>query len=187
MQASIGDFDRMVKATYPRVFNYALRLSRNREDAADVTQETFARAYKARERVVTDRKPDSWLFQIAYRCFLDTRRRLKCRPDATSIEALCAEQGRFDPPDSAADPERAFLLGQLSDPMARALAALSAEQRALVQLAYIGELSHEELSEVFGCGAATIKTRIHRARLALKRHLASLGLDSAVGCRLGSG
>ena len=187
MQTTLDDFENMVRAAYPRVFNYALKLSRNREDAADVTQDAFVRAYKARDRVSSDRKPDAWLFQIAYRCFLDSRRRLKCQPDATSLEAFVTENGRFDPADSSADPEEAFLRGQLGDPMTQALSALSDQQRSLLHLAHIEELTHAELSSALGCGATTVKTRIHRTRQALKRSLAALGVDSAVTCRQAAG
>lgn len=183
MQSTADDFEKLVKDRYSRVFNYALKLSRNRTDAADVTQDTFLRAYVARDHLTPDRKPDAWLFQIAYHCFLDSRRRSKSQPDVTSLDAFRTAHGRFDPPDSSADPEQAFFSEQISDPMTQALASLSDQQRSLMHLAHIGELTHEELSKVFGCGATTVKTRVHRAHQVLKRRLASLGLDSAAGCR----
>ena len=183
MQAITDDFEDMVTAVYPRVFKYALRLSGDRQDAADVTQDTFFRAFRARSQNPAGRRPDGWLFRIAYHCFLDSRRRLKGQPRETSLDALREESDRFDPADPSAGPERSLISDQLSAPMTEALAALSDEQRSLMHLAHFGELSHQELSEVFGCGATTVKTRIHRAHLVLKRQLASLGLDSAAMCR----
>ena len=183
MQAITDDFEDMVKAGYPRVFKYALRLSGDRQEAADVTQDTFLRAYRARSRNPVGRRPDGWLFRIAYHCFLDSRRRLKSLPRETSLDAQCESNDRFDPADPAPDPEQAFLSDELSIPMTKALAALSDEQRSLMHLAHFGELSHQELSEILGCGATTVKTRIHRAHLVLKRQLAALGFDSAATCR----
>jgi len=89
----------------------------------------------------------------------------------------------FDPPDSSANPEQLFFQNKLSDQMSRAWESLTEQQRSLIHLAHFDEMTHKELAEIFGCGATTIKTRIHRAHVAMKQHLALFGFDSAAAFR----
>jgi len=179
-------FEQMTSAMYPRVFSFALKLTRNPQDAADLTQETFVRAFNARNRRWSDREPDSWLFRIAYRCFLDSKRTQRRRPQTVSVEQLKNENYSFDPVDNSPNPEQTFFKDKFSAPMLKALETLSDEQRNLIQLANFGDMSHIELAAMFGCGATTIKTRIHRAHVALKRQLVSFGFDFSTMSRLGA-
>ncbi|MBS1722912.1 MAG: RNA polymerase sigma factor [Armatimonadetes bacterium] len=170
-------FETMTKKMYSRVYSFALKLTRNTQDAADLSQETFLRAYKARDRRLPDREPDAWLFRIAYRCFLDKRRMMRRRPETVSVEVLCAENYTYDPVDPGPSPEQEFFKDKLSEPMMAALGALTEDQRELIRLADFGGLSYNELAEVFGCAASVIKTRVHRAHVALRRNLLRAGFE----------
>lgn len=168
-----NSFDKLVKRLYPRVFSFAMKLTRNVDAAADLTQETFVRAYRANSGRRKDIDPVSWFFRITYHCYLDQRRMMSRRPNAVSIEGLGQEGREFELVDERPDPEQVFFDGRLSPRMASAIQALSDDQRELIRLADLEELSHAELARIYGCGATTIKTRIHRAHVALKRHLAT--------------
>ena len=186
MYSTKEQFETMTSAMYPRVFSFAMKLTKNPQDAADLTQETFVRAFNARERRWSDREPDSWLFRIAYRCFLDSKRTQRRRPQTVSVEMLKRDNIVFEPVDDSPNPEQNFLKDKFSAPVEKAIEALSDEQRKLIRLATFGDMSHLELAELFGCGATTIKTRIHRAHLALKRHLLSFGFDVSTVPKLGA-
>ena len=154
-----------------------MKLTRHPQDAADHTQEVFVRAFRARERQRTDMAPEGWLFKIAYRCFLDSIRNHRRRVQTVSAEALSNENYQLDFMDTAPNPEQILLDHELSEPMKNALEALTEEQRELIRLSHLGELSLKELAEIFGCGTTTMKTRVHRANLSLKNHLSSYGFD----------
>lgn len=102
-----------------------------------------------------------------------------------SVEDLHTDRFEFDPADHSPNPEETLHGKTFSLPMAAALAALSSDHRQLLYLAHFEELSHKELSLILGCGATTVKTRIHRAHLALKQQLSRGGLRNAVECRVG--
>jgi RNA polymerase sigma-70 factor (ECF subfamily) len=171
---------------YPRVFSFAMKLTKNPQDAADLTQETFVRAFSARDRRWSDREPDAWFFRITYRCFLDTKRTQRRRPQTVSVEQLSKDNCVFEPMDDAPDPEQTFFQNKFSAPLMSAISALTEDQRQLIQLATLGEMTHKELAARFGCGATTIKTRIHRAHTALRRKLLSFGFDAATLNGLGT-
>lgn len=179
MNNTTESFEKLVESMYPRIYSFLLKLTRDSQDAADLTQDVFVRAYKVRDTRRTDLAPDGWFFQIAYRCFLDSRRTKRRRPQTVSVETLTNENYPFDPADKGPNPEQALMANKFSEPLSRALRALTEEQRELIRLANFGNMSHQELAQLFGCGSTTIKTRIHRAHVALRKHLLALGFDRA--------
>ena len=179
MKTLDSHFNSSLDKSYSRIFNFALKLTGNRDDAADLTQDTFVRAYRAKQGRTSELGSDAWFFRIAYHCFLDRRRTASRRPKVVSQELLSTESHAFESADPSPSPEQVFFSGQLSLPMTRAWQALTEQQRSLMVLAHFDLLTHRELSEIFKCGATTIKTRIHRVHLALKQHLATLGHDSS--------
>lgn len=166
-----NSFESLVKRLYPRVFSFALKLTRNLDAAADLTQETFVRAYRANDSRRKDLEPVSWFFRITYHCYLDNRRMMSRRPNAVSLDGLSYDGREFEIMDDRQNPADEFFHGKLSARMSAAINALTEEQRELIRLADLEELSHAELAKIYGCGATTIKTRIHRAHVALRRHL----------------
>jgi RNA polymerase sigma-70 factor (ECF subfamily) len=69
----------------------------------------------------------------------------------------------------AVDPIEEYVAGQLSEPLAKALAQLSPEQRQVVVLADIEEYSYQEIADIMGCSIGTVRSRLHRARALLRR------------------
>ncbi len=171
-------FDQLVNSGYSRVYRYVFRLCGNASDAADLTQETFLHAFRARPIDKDDLKSFSWLYTIAYRCYLDSRRHAGRRPVTISVDVLRQNGMEFDSAAIAPNPEEVLLSQVLSLPMSAALMALSVQQRLLLKLAFYDELSHLELSKICGCGVTTIRTRLHRIRMVLKKQLAPEGLNS---------
>ena len=167
-------FERFMDSVKGRALAYALHLARNKEDAEDLVQEASLRAFRAFDPNSTVSVPDAWMKQIVRRCFLDMKRRRRRRPMTTSLEAIQEENPYFD----AADPkERTDLLAindAFSPQVRSALQTLSEEQRAIVVAALIEGETHAALSERFGCGVTTFRTRLHRAHRCLKRHLMSV-------------
>lgn len=177
MNSTDEKFEKIVDSMYPRLYSFLMKLTRNSQDAADLTQEVFLRAFKVRDRRRADLAPEGWFFQIAYRCFLDSKRTQRRRIQTVSTEALTHENYAFDPMDPAPNPEQTMMSNKFSEPMMRALDSLTVEQRELIGLAHFGDMTHQELANIYGCGTTTVKTRIHRANVSLRKHLQAFGFD----------
>ena len=153
------------KATY----NFAYRLTGNEADAGDLTQEAFIRVYRAWQSFKPGTSFLSWIYRIVTNLHRDELRRRKGRyheeiPDDGGLSL-------------SIEPIEEYVEGHLSEPVSKALAGLSAEQRRIVLLADVEECSYQEIGKIVGCSVGTVRSRLHRARGQLrklvKRHMKS--------------
>lgn len=141
------------KATY----NFAYRLTGNEADASDLTQEAFLRVYRAWQSFKPGTSFLSWIYRIVTNLYRDELRRRK---------------GRFyqeEIPERAVAPIEEYVEAQLSEPVSKALAELSPEQRKIVLLADVEECSYQEIGRIVGCSVGTVRSRLHRARSQLRK------------------
>ena len=159
-------WDEIVRQHADRVYRLAYRLSGNRADAEDLTQETFVRVFRS----LADYTPgtfEGWLHRITTNLFLDmVRRRQKIRFDALADDA--SERLASDEP----GPERAYEQNNLSPEIQRALDTLPADFRAAVVLCDLEGLTYEEIALTLGIKVGTVRSRIHRGRVLLREALA---------------
>ncbi len=159
-------WDDIVRQHADRVYRLAYRLSGNRSDAEDLTQETFVRVFRS----LADYTPgtfEGWLHRITTNLFLDmVRRRQKIRFDALAEDA--SERLASDEP----GPERAYEQNNLDPEIQRALDALPADFRAAVVLCDLEGLSYEEIALTLDIKVGTVRSRIHRGRVLLREALA---------------
>jgi RNA polymerase sigma-70 factor (ECF subfamily) len=142
----------------------AFRLTGNRDDAADLTQDVLLRV----KRGLTTYRPVSmkgWLSRITTNVFLDEVRRRQRRP----TEALPDDAERVLPAADSAD--EVLTAESLGADVQAALLALPDEFRAAVVLCDVAGLSYQEISEALGVPVGTVRSRIHRGRLLLRRAL----------------
>src|ERR1700730_4231355 len=132
-------FNGLMEATYRKVYNMAYRLTGNRTDAEDLTQEAYFRAFRSFEDYEGDRPFENWIFRIVTRLFLDLlrnrRRRVKVVSDDAPLLHTGVEGLYFETADDRPNPEQQLLDGTYSEDLQKVLASLSAEQRTLVTLA----------------------------------------------------
>jgi RNA polymerase sigma-70 factor, ECF subfamily len=152
------------KATY----NFAYRLTGNDADASDLTQEAFLRVYRAWQSFKPGTSFLSWIYRIVTNLYRDELRRRKGRyqeeiPEDNEPQAFGA--GR----PLAVSPIDEYVEAQYSEPISKALAALSADQRQIVVLADVEECSYQEIAEIVGCSIGTVRSRLHRARGQLRK------------------
>ncbi len=149
-----------------RVFRLAYRLTGNRQDAEDLTQEVFVRVFRSLSSY-TPGTFEGWLHRITTNLFLDqVRRKQRIRFDALPEDAGDRMAGN-DP-----GPERMWEFQNLDLDVQAALDTLPPEFRAAVVLCDIEGLSYEEISEVLGIKLGTVRSRIHRGRSQLRKALA---------------
>jgi len=162
-----GAFEEIYERFGEMVFNLALRLAGDREEAADLTQETFLRVYRHLGKFGGRSTLKTWVYRVALNhCRSRLARR---RPPARPIEA---EDGRFEPVDPARGPEARALAGDAGRRVTSALAALPPAFREAVVLRDLEGLTYEEIAEVLGMRIGTVRSRIARGRDALRRLLA---------------
>lgn len=141
-------------ARYERpLYNVALRMVGSREDARDITQTAFVKAYQKLVTYDPRYRFFSWIYRIAVNECLNHRARRK------AVDAL-------DPrlPARDGDPERAAQAGELDVRIRAALSALPMDQRLVLVLRYFLDLSYDEMSEILLIPEKTVKSRLHEAR-----------------------
>ena len=156
-------WEEIVRDNSARVYRLAYRLTGNRHDAEDLTQETFVRVFRSLDSYVPGTF-EGWLHRITTNLFLDQARRRK----RIRIDAIGDDTERWSSADELASPERAFEHGNLDQDVQRALDELPPEYRAAVVLCDIEGLSYEEIAVTLGVKLGTVRSRIHRARARLR-------------------
>jgi RNA polymerase sigma-70 factor (ECF subfamily) len=152
------------KATY----NFAFRLTGNESDARDLTQDAFVRVYRAWRSFQPGTSFLSWIYRIVTNLYRDELRRRKGRFHEQIPEDNAPQQFGGQRP-LAVTPIEDYVDRQLGEPLSKALAQLSVEQRQVVILADIEEYSYQEIAEIMGCSIGTVRSRLHRARALLRR------------------
>lgn len=149
-----------------RVYRLAYRLTGNRPDAEDLTQEVFVRVFRSLH-TYTPGTFEGWLHRITTNVFLDqARRKQRIRFDALSDER--AERLRSASP----APEAAYADRTFDDDVEQALASLPPEFRVAVVLCDVEDLTYEEIADITGAKMGTVRSRIHRGRGMLRSALA---------------
>jgi RNA polymerase sigma-70 factor (ECF subfamily) len=155
-------------ATYGRqTYNYAYRLTGNEPDARDLTQDAFIRVFRAWRSFQPGTSFLSWIYRIVTNLHRDELRKRKGvffqeLPDDNMPHELPRDVVQHDP--IAAIHER-----ELSSAVEAALRGLTPDQRAVVLLADIEERSYQEIADIMACSIGTVRSRLHRARLQLRK------------------
>jgi RNA polymerase sigma factor (sigma-70 family) len=159
-------WDDVVTAHSARVYRLAYRLTGNRHDAEDLTQDVFVRVFRSLSSY-TPGAFEGWLHRITTNLFLDqVRRRQRIRFDGLPDDAADRIAGR------EATPPEAYDASHFDDDVQHALDALLPEFRAAVVLADIEGLTYEEIAQVLDIKLGTVRSRIHRGRSQLRKSLA---------------
>lgn len=163
-------FDELVRRTYGDVYTLAVRLTGNDDDASDVVQEAYVRAYRALRRFRGDSSFSTWMYRIATNCAFT----LRTRRNRHRTEELPADLVAHDP---VVDPTLAAEASSLRAAVDRALLELPQRLRAVVVLRDVYDLSHREIAERLGISESATKVRLHRARRTLRRLLPTVDDD----------
>ncbi len=174
-------FATIVRTYQQRVFNIVFRFLGNREEAEDVAQDVFVTVYQNAQNFRGDSKFSTWLYRVTVNhCknrlkYLKRRGRHMGRPLDEVAEHLMAQgSGETQPAFHAAIPRPDELAQgrQLEALILREMGKMDEDHRLLVVLRDIQGMSYQEMADVTGLNVGTIKSRLHRARLALKEALA---------------
>jgi RNA polymerase sigma-70 factor, ECF subfamily len=161
-------FDDLVRATYHNTYSLALRLTGNDQDAKDVAQDTYLRAFRALTRFRGDASFPTWLYRIT--CNSASNLLAKRKGSTTAADHEAALTLVDTNPDT--DPAGRAIASDLRDRIGNALAGLPALMRQIFEMKEVEGLSHSAIAERLGISETAAKVRLHRARKRLQTELA---------------
>ncbi len=166
-------FDTLVRRYEQKVYQYAYRLAQNADDASDVVAETFLRMYNSLKRFRGDAQLSTWLYRVVSNVYFDFRKR-EARHQHLPLEIPSEEDDELMErpiPDERNDPNDYVLEQERHRVLMEAIQQLPEYQRAIVVLFHIEDRPYEEIAQITGLPLGTIKSRLNRARNALRELL----------------
>ena len=160
-------FGDLVVRYQDRLFNMLVRLVGCEQEARDVAQEAFLQAWQKLSSFRGNAKFTTWLYRVAFNIAISRRRKAK---PALSVERLREEAGE-EPADHTLQPDEPLMTQERIAMVERALSELKEEQRFIVTLREMDELSYEEIAEILDVPVGTVRSRLFRARDELRKVL----------------
>jgi RNA polymerase sigma-70 factor (ECF subfamily) len=172
-RGDVDAFDRLVRTYERTVYNAALRLTGSADDASDIAQDAFIRAWNNLKSFRGDAKFSTWMHRIVMNAFLDDRKKRRARPTRSLDGGVDGDENSeaLQIPDPAMGPEALAESDERRRALEAAVRALPEAQRVLVVLYHNQGLAYEEISEATGLPLGTVKSRLNRARLTLRDRL----------------
>jgi len=170
----VAAFDSLIRRYRERLFAVIYNLTANREDAADLTQDAFIKAFQSIHRFSGQSTFFTWLYRIGVNSTISHLRKNRLR-SFFSLETLDADEPVARDVVAAltdtADGERDAFVRELQERLNAAMLKLSIKHRTVVTLFEIDGLSHQEIAEVTGCSVGTVRSRLHYAKQLLQAEL----------------
>ncbi len=169
-------FEQLVLQYQNPIYNLCLRITGNPEDAADMTQESFLKAWRNLESFHFEAAFSTWLYRLASNTCLDFLRSAKRRRELSlTVEDESGESQLLDLPDPAPTPEASLLTNEENARLGAAMEQLDPEQRRILTLRVVNDLSYTEIAAVLNIKEGTVKSRLARARESLRKKLLQTG------------
>lgn len=173
-EGDVAAFDQLILKYRERLFGVIYNMTSNREDASDLTQDAFIKAFQSINRFQGQSSFFTWLYRIAINSTLTHLRKNRLRTffslekvdeedrqSAEVVEALTDKTGA----------ERDVFVHELQEKLNEAMQKLSIKHRTVVTLFEIDGLSHQEIAEVMNCSVGTVRSRLHYAKQLLQAEL----------------
>jgi RNA polymerase sigma-70 factor (ECF subfamily) len=169
----IAAFNELVQRYEKRVFNFAYRMAGNYDDANDVAQEAFIRVFNSINTFRGDANFTTWLYRIVTNVYLDERKKQKSHLHTSLEDYIELEENTVTRQieDGSPTPDVMVETGERDQLLQGAIQALPEYQRVMVVLYHTQSKSYEEIATIMNLPIGTVKSRLNRARLALKEKL----------------
>lgn len=164
-------FDRLFEQYSTPIFNYVLRMVGDADRAADITQDTFIKAYRKLDTLTDETSTRSWLYRIATNTAIDDIRRRRFFAPRGPEDEL-----QHDRADTRPGPEATVMSATLDERVQRALMRLRPNHRQCIVLSDLEDMSPQQVGEVMGMSYGAVRTLLCRARGEMRRQLAEEGL-----------
>ena len=163
----LPDFDTIVEQHSNFVYNVAYRMMGSPQDAEDVAQDAFISAYRAFHRFRGESRVTTWLYRITVNAALMKLRKEKRARTLTQTGLEDVDVVNWDE-----TPERSAITSELGEKLQEGIVRLNHDLRAVVVLRDVQGLSNSEAAEILGISVSSLKSRLHRGRVLLRKHLA---------------
>lgn len=171
---NVDDFEKTAVPHMDACFGLALRLTGKKEDAEDLVQEAYLRAYRFFHRFEPGTNFKAWIFKVLFNIFLNESRKRSNKSESVAShnleflsERMAIKQGQ----QRTNDPERMVIQNQMVEVLQGALKSLPTEFRLVVHLADIEGCNYKEIASIVGCPMGTVMSRLHRGRRLLREVL----------------
>lgn len=171
----VAAFDRLILKYRERLYGVIYNMTSNREDAADLTQDAFIKAFQSIQRFNGQSTFFTWLYRIAVNSTLTHLRKAKLR-SFFSFEKIHEEDKSAEVLNQLTDKrgaDRELFVKELQEKLNEAMLKLSIKHRTVITLFEIDGLSHEEIAEIMECSVGTVRSRLHYAKQILQAELQS--------------
>lgn len=178
-RAKAGDqqaFEQLVLDNQNRIYSLAVRLTGDKEEGADLAQEAFVKAWQGLPSFQGESSFATWIYRLATNVCIDYLRKQKRRRQVESELSLDDDETAWsEPADWSQDPQRQLERSEMGRALERGLQALPEQQRQILVLRELSGLSYQEIAQKLELDLGTVKSRIARARLALRKILLADG------------
>jgi RNA polymerase sigma-70 factor, ECF subfamily len=196
LAGDLSAFDRFVEVFHHKLYQYTYLTCGQREDAEDVAQETLLKVFQNLGQLREPERVKAWIFTIARNvCYMKRRKSIFAPEEEVSLDQLMpshsgtGEHRKLEIADWSRLPDAAAMDSELRGVLQRAIHQLPDIYRSVLLLRDVEGLTTEEAAEVLGAGTDAVKTRLHRARLMLRKRLDSEldtgGVNDAAGMQTG--
>lgn len=170
---SLMAFEELISSYEKKIYNYCLRMTNNREDAEDLTQEVFVRVYKNLKKFKGNSQLSTWIYRIAHNICIDRYRKAKVVTISLSQPKGPEDEREMDLPADDPSPEQEALRREQQKYLLEAISRLKPKYRTAIVLRDIQQHSYEEIAEILNLPLGTVKSHINRGRAALREAVRS--------------
>ncbi len=168
-------FNELVTRHRNRIYMVTYSIIRNSDDALDLTQETFIRAWKSLGKLDGNTQFPAWLSRIARNASIDLLRKKQNRPQSEfDVGPMAIDAASRTTPAEAERPGLGVERSEMRERFERALATLSADHREVIVLKEVEDLSYKEIAGMIGCSIGTVMSRLFYARKKMQTELRDL-------------
>ena len=173
-QGHLASFEELISIHQQKVYNIALRMLANEQDALDASQEVFIKVYRNLDKFQENSSFSTWLYRITTNTCLDMLRKNKEKKNEISMDSPMEFEDReasFQLEDKKADVEEEILKRERRQALYEAMEQLGEEHKKMIVLRELQGMSYQEIADITGTNIGTVKSKINRARISLKNSL----------------